>query len=158
LILKSKKLLFLMLPVLACALVLALLFVLGAFESKPAVAISVTYDADPYNAGQSDPHTYVVTAEKDVVFIAGLLERCTRLTPGSACPFGQIVLHVTYADGRTVDYYPACDSCATIAKNDPDNGGNHFTLPENSLREFRQKISGYIPDLAEDNWWLAALS
>ena len=155
--LKSKRFLFVVFAALACALILVLLFALGIFESKSAVAVSVTYDEDPYNAGQSDPHTYVVTAEEDIGYIAGLLRRSTRLTSGSACPFGQIVLHVTYTDGRTMDYYPACDSCATIAKNNPDNGENHFMLPEDSLREFRQRVSSYIPELAEDNWWLEAL-
>ena len=65
---------------------------------------------------------------------------------------------MTYSDGRAVDYYPACDSCATIAKSDPNNGENHFELSQDTLYEFRQRISSYIPELAADNWWLQALS
>ena len=154
--LKSKKALMIAIPFFVCALILAVLFALGIFDSKDVVSASVTYDEDPYNAGQSSPHTYVVTKAEDIAFVETQLLNIERVG-GSACPFGQIILHVTYADGGTADYYPACDSCATIAKNDPDNGENHFELPQDALREFRQRISGYIPELTADNWWLKAL-
>ncbi len=141
-----------------CVLIFAGLLAAGVFQSRDIISVSVTYDADPYNEGKSDPHTYAVTDEEDIAFLEDTLRGMKPLMSGGNCPFKQIVLHVTYADKREINYYPACDSCNTIAANDPDSGGNHFQIEQISLYEFRQRISRYIPALTDDgNWWMEAL-
>lgn len=141
-----------------CALVFAVLASSGAFRSRDIVSVSVTYDADPYNGGQSNPHTYAVTDVEDIAFLEDTLDSMKPLSGGGNCGFKQIVLHVTYADGREADYYPAGDSCNTIAVNNPDSSDNHFELPEERHYKFRQIVSRYIPELAAGgNWWLEGL-
>jgi hypothetical protein len=153
---KPKKIKFIALIVAVCILAAVIIITSGVFQSKEIVSVSVTYDQDPYNEGQSNPHTYAVTSADDIAFLEDILKETKWLMGGAACPFKQIILHVAYVDGRKVDYFPACDSCETIAKNDPDNGENHFALPIERLYEFRQKVSKYIPELKENNWWLDA--
>lgn len=50
-------------------LLIVILFSQGVFISKEIVSASVTYDADPYNMGKSDPHTYTVTDAEDIAFL-----------------------------------------------------------------------------------------
>jgi|LSQX01.2.fsa_nt_gb hypothetical protein len=134
---------------------IAIIYAQGVFASKEIVSATVTYDADPYNEGQSDPHTYTITDAEDIAFLTETLKEIKRLPSGGNCGYRQVVLHVVYDDGRRADYYPAGDSCPTIAIKNPDNGENHYSLPEERLYEFRKRISKYIPELNDDhNWWL----
>ena len=143
---------------LICAAAFTGLSASGVFSSREITSVSVTYDADPYNEGQSDPHTYEVSDTEDILFLQNVLSGTKPLRGGAGCPFKQIVLHVTYSDGSKSDYYPACDSCNTIAMGDPDNSDNHYEIDQNVLFEFRQRISRYVPDLSDDSWWLNSLT
>lgn len=142
---------------LICAASFTALLASGVFSSREITTVSVTYDADPYNAEQSDPHTYEVSDAEDILFLQNVLSGTKPLPGGAGCPFKQIVLHVTYSDGGSTDYYPACDSCNTIAMGDPDNSDNHYEIDQNALYEFRQRISRYVPALS-DGWWLNSLT
>jgi hypothetical protein len=133
---------------------IAILYSQGVFGSKEIVSATVTYDEYPYTEWLSDPHTYSITDAEDLAYLTGILSEIKRV-PGSKCPFRRIVIHVVYEDGREADFYPAGDSCPTIAIKNPDNGENHYSLPEERLYEFRKRISKYIPELNDDhNWWL----
>ena len=46
------------------------MFFQGVFDSEEIITASVTYDADPYNTGKSDPHTYAITEAEDIAFLA----------------------------------------------------------------------------------------
>ena len=93
---------------------IAIFYAQGVFASKEIVSATVTYDADPYNEGQSDPHTYTITDAEDIAFLTETLKEIQRLPGGVNCGYRQVVLHVVYDDGRRADYYPAGDSCPTI--------------------------------------------
>ncbi|NLW89133.1 MAG: hypothetical protein GXY43_05370 [Clostridiaceae bacterium] len=137
---------------------IAILYTQEIFGSKEIVSATVTYDADPYNEGKSDPHTYTITDAGDIAFLTETLKEIKRPPGGVNCGFRHVVLHVVYEDGRKANFYLAGDSCPTIAKNNPDNGENHYFLPEERLYEFRKRISRYIPELNDDhNWWLEAV-
>lgn len=141
-----------------CALVFAGLSIGGVFQSCDIISVSVSYDAEPYSEWQSNPHTYAITDEEDIIFLQDTLNDMRPLSGGGNCGFKQIMLYVTYADGREVDCYLAGDSCNTIAIGNPDDGDNHYVVPQSSLYEFRQRISRYIPALMEGgNWWLETL-
>lgn len=136
----------------------AIFYTQGVFASKEIVSATVTYDADPYNKGKSDPHTYIITDAEDIAFLTETLRDIKRPPGGGNCGYRQVVLHVVYEDGRKANFYPAGDSCPTIAIKNPDNGENHYLLPEERLYEFRERISKYIPELqGEVNWWLEAV-
>lgn len=137
---------------------IAIFYAQGVFGSKEIVSATVTYDADPYNKGKSDPHTYTITDAEDIAFLTETLRDIKRPPGGMNCGYRHVVIHVAYEDGRKANFYPAGDSCPTIAIKNPDNGENHYSLPEERLYEFRERISKYIPELqGEGNWWLEAV-
>ena len=63
----------------------AFLFFQGVFDSEEIITASVTYDADPYNIGKSDPHTYAITDAEDIAFLSEILKELERLPGGGNC-------------------------------------------------------------------------
>ena len=61
---------------------IAIIYAQGVFASKEIVSATVTYDADPYNEGQSDPHTYTITDAEDIAFLTETLKEIKRLPSG----------------------------------------------------------------------------
>ena len=86
--LKSKKALIIAATIVVCVLILAVLFAVGVFDSQDFTSISVTYDEDPYNAGQSDPHTYAITESEDIAFVETQLLNNGRVG-GAPVPSGR---------------------------------------------------------------------